>query len=280
MKKVLLGTLAVLTLAACSKDEVVQQNPNDAISFTATTGKAVSRAADGYCNKQLPDQFDVWARVGTNNYFAKETYSKSGSGDTYSITGGEERYWPDASQIVQFYAAKNYYHGADPVNDIVWKPTGTNPLVIKNYQVESTPGAQTDFIYAMTSASKPTSGTGVTPINFRHALSQIEFKAKNQNPNIYVEISGVQLVNVFDKGDFAFPTSKTETNIHGTGTGSIHTSLPTTTPIPNQGEWTVTHESGTPGEKQIATYTITTKIMPGDATSAPVAVQEMANRYH
>ena len=53
MKKVLLGTLAVLTLAACSKDEVIQQNPNDEITFTAVTNKAVSRAADGYCNKKL-----------------------------------------------------------------------------------------------------------------------------------------------------------------------------------------------------------------------------------
>ena len=59
MKKVLLGTLAVLTLAACSKDEVVQQNPNDAITFSATTGKAISRAADGYCNKVKPKDFQV-----------------------------------------------------------------------------------------------------------------------------------------------------------------------------------------------------------------------------
>ena len=44
MKKVLLGTLAVLTLTACSKDEVIQQNPNDEITFSVVTNKAVSRA--------------------------------------------------------------------------------------------------------------------------------------------------------------------------------------------------------------------------------------------
>ena len=59
----------MLTLAACSKDEVVQQNPNDAISFTATTNKAISRAANGYCNNHMPKNFSVWARVGTINYF-------------------------------------------------------------------------------------------------------------------------------------------------------------------------------------------------------------------
>ena len=75
MKKVLLGTLAVLTLAACSKDEVVQQNPNDAITFSVVTNKAVSRAADGYCNKSLPGDFQVWAEVGNKNYFAQAQIS-------------------------------------------------------------------------------------------------------------------------------------------------------------------------------------------------------------
>lgn len=268
----------MLTLAACSKDEVVQQNPNDAISFTATTGKAVSRAADGYCNKQLPDQFDVWARVGTNNYFAKETYSNSGSGDTYSITGGVERYWPDATQTVEFYAALNY--GGKNNVDPDWNEaagTGVSPLTITGYQVEAEPGLQKDFIYAMTSASKPADGTGVTKINFRHALSQIEFKAKNQNPNIYVEISGVQLVNVFDRGNFAFPISKTETNIQGTGSGSIHTSLPSDQTITPQGKWTVTTDDGAdPATLLNSTYTIVTKDMttdPIDQNNAPVAVK-------
>ena len=64
----------MLTLAACSKDEVVQQNPNDAISFDVVTNKAVSRAADGYCNNKKPDDFDVWAKVGTTNYFGKTNY--------------------------------------------------------------------------------------------------------------------------------------------------------------------------------------------------------------
>ena len=70
MKKVLLGTLAVLTLAACSKDEVIQQNPNDEITFSVVTNKAVSRAADGYCNNAKPKDFQVWAEVGNKNYSA------------------------------------------------------------------------------------------------------------------------------------------------------------------------------------------------------------------
>ena len=77
MKKVLLGTMAVLTLAACSKDEVIQQNPNDEITFSVTTNKAISRASEGFCNKSLPGDFQVWAEVDNNTYFAQERYEKS-----------------------------------------------------------------------------------------------------------------------------------------------------------------------------------------------------------
>ena len=104
MKKVLLGTLAVLTLAACSKDEVVQQNPNDAITFSATTGKAISRAIDGYCNNSLPDDFQVWAAAQGKVYFENQKY-KDVSG-TYKPADDVSRYWPE-SGTVDFFATKN-----------------------------------------------------------------------------------------------------------------------------------------------------------------------------
>lgn len=208
MKKVLLGTLAVLTLAACSKDEVVQQNPNDAISFDVVTNKAVSRAEDGYCNADKPGDFDVWAKVGSGssakNYFAQTNYHEDGGSWVITSTDGV-RYWPN--NPVDFFAAKNYYHGVDAEHDIVWDPTGANPLVINNYQVESTPGEQTDFIYAVN--MEATKATPKATLNFRHALAQIEFMAQNENKKIFVEVTGVKVVNVADKANFTFPVKST-----------------------------------------------------------------------
>ena len=100
MKKVLLGTMAVLTLAACSKDEVIQQNSNDEITFSVVTNKAVSRAQDGYCNSSLPGSMLVSALYtadGTNwkTYFTNEIYNHS-TGTSYAIPEGSGlRYWPD-----------------------------------------------------------------------------------------------------------------------------------------------------------------------------------------
>ena len=104
LKLFLLATSAV-ALASCSSDAVVEDNAADnAIQFSAAAGKA-SRAADYYCNANLPADFHVWASVNGKQYFADETYAK-GEGSTYSITGGVERYWPN--EEISFFAAKNY----------------------------------------------------------------------------------------------------------------------------------------------------------------------------
>lgn len=232
MKKVLLGTLAVLTLAACSKDEVIQQNPNDEISFSVVTNKAVSRAADGYCNKAKPKDFQVWAEVGDKNYFAQERYVLS-SGSTYTISG-PVRYWPetDATKI-NFYAACNKgvkeildEHGVgtgtfeEAESDVAingWtSETTTTPAtkVIEGYTIENDVTKQKDLLYAVVKdATRPAGTEGKIAINFRHALSQIEFMAKNENPNIYVEISQVKVCQVNSKGNFTFPTSATTPNV-------------------------------------------------------------------
>ena len=291
MKKVLLGTLAVLTLAACSKDEVIQQNPNDEISFSVTTNKAVSRAADGYCNKSLPDNFVVWARHKAadasdyTSYFKGEQYDKPASGTTYTQHDGTKRYWPESGKL-DFFALVN---SKGTVN---WKENPTSPevaLTVTNYQVETTPGAQKDFMYAVTPAQ--TTKTATT-LNFRHALSQIEFQAKNQNSKIYVKVTGVKVINVQDKGTFALPMASTADKTYvGTPTdGDKHTTLPSLgagETIENQGTWKST--SGT------AQYTITTlkdaatevtdenkevKNVPGDGSIVKLTVTDPANQEY
>lgn len=199
----------MLTLAACSKDEVVQQNPNDAISFTATTNKAISRAADGYCNLKKPGNFDVWAKVGAVNYFAKTNYEFDSATDTWKIntTDGSVRYWPAGG--VDFFAALNYEGAASAT--VNWDATvasPASPLTITGYQVEAEPKDQKDFIYAVNMGA--TKDTPTAPLNFRHALSQIEFKAQNENKNIYVTVQGVKVYNVKNTGDFTFPILSTD----------------------------------------------------------------------
>ena len=271
MKKVLLGTLAVLTLAACSKDEVIQQNPNDEISFSVTTNKAVSRAADGYCNNSLPDNFVVWARHKADgasvytSYFKGEQYNKPTTGNTYTQNDGTKRYWPESGKL-DFFALVNSQ------GTPTWKenPTGSEvALTVTNYQVETTPGAQKDFMYAVTPEVET---KATTTLNFRHALSQIEFQAKNQNSKIHVKVKGVKVINVQDKGTFALPmaSTKDKTYVGTPESGDTHTTLPSlgaSETIENQGTWSST--SGT------AQYTITT--LKDDATVINAENEQVKN---
>lgn len=231
MKKVLLGTLAVLTLAACSKDEVVQQNPNDAITFSVVTNKAVSRAADGYCNKKLPDDFRVWANVpdGSNfkAYFSGDQFDKDAS-DNYT-NNGESRYWPYSA--INFFACKN----ANPDWNATTGSDAYKTLVVTDFQVKDDVDKQVDFIYAVQNvATKPDGGQ--TTINFRHALSQIEFQARNENTKLYVQISGVSVCKVNNTGTFTFPTESTNVGVgkhNPEGSGSYTDDLEGKT----QGDW-------------------------------------------
>lgn len=249
--------MALLTLAACSNEEVLQKNEvNQEIGFTAVTGKALSRAADGYCNNEKPESFDVWARVDANSYFKQENYNDTDHDGVY--TGPNGRFWPDESKTVQFYAALNYggATGVTPAWNAAAAPS-ESPLTIDGYKVEATPGAQKDFIYAMRSAKKSDATDGKIGLNFRHALSQIEFAAKNSNPNIYVEISGVRLMHVFDTGNFTFPTQNT-TNAytdHNEGKDD-HTGAYSPITISSQGTWSVI-TTGSPAPK--ASYEIATR---------------------
>lgn len=198
MKKVLFGAMAALTLVACSNDEVTDVTKSKEIKFTVSTGNAETRAADSYCSNNLPASFKVWANVGDKNYIEGETYTKSG--DNYVVDGANLRYWPASN--IDFHAVVN----EDGTTN--WD-AATGKLSFTGYTVDTDVAQQKDFLYAVAAGcSKPASG--VQAINFRHALAQVMFKGKCENSKIHVEISGVEICKIKNKGNFALPTASTD----------------------------------------------------------------------
>ena len=210
-KHLVLGALAVLSLAACTKSEVVELNKGNEISLTAVTGKNLTKAADGYCNKAMPADFDVWAATDGKKYFEAQTYTRDGSTNTYKSTNA--RYWPTTD--VDFFAAKNYGGSATL--------TATDPtsLAVADYTVPTTVADQKDFIYAVKKGAKKADGAAA--LNFRHALSQIEFQAKNSNSGIYVEVTGVAVKQVYSKGNFSVNVATTNNFVDHNLGGSADT---------------------------------------------------------
>ena len=189
-------------LGSCSQDDIVDVNHDgDEIRFTAVAN-APTRAAAIHTTTNLTE-FQVSAVSAGKNYIQNDKFTKNGtswSGD------GTPRYWPeDENQTVDFYA----HLGGESVYN--WAPGETTTASFNNFKVAADVKAQEDLIYAVTTGQKKQE-TAV-PLNFRHALSQIVFNAKNASQKIYVEIYGVQVYNVKDEGTFTFPSETTAAQV-------------------------------------------------------------------
>lgn len=186
-----------MAMASCSQDETIGINHDgDEITFNVVTNSA-TRAADVYCNQNLPGGFYVSAISDGKTYIDKDYVT--GSNGNWTNTSGT-RYWPETA--VDFYAHVN---GGD-----AYKWNNGSPK-FEGFTVNNTVGSQVDLLYAVKKNQSKTNGK--VNLNFRHALSQIVFQAKNTNANLYVEIAGVSVANVGGTNTFTFPSENTETNI-------------------------------------------------------------------
>lgn len=191
-----------MAMASCSQDETIGINHDgDEITFNVVTNNA-TRAENVYCNQNLPGGFYVSAISDGKTYIDKDHVT--GSNGNWTNTSGT-RYWPETP--VDFYAHVN------GEASYKWSVDGAGKATAKfeNFQVSQAVGSQVDLLYAVkTNQSK---ADGKVNLNFRHALSQIVFQAKNTNANLYVEIAGVSVANVGGTNTFTFPSANTENNI-------------------------------------------------------------------
>ncbi|MCC8036948.1 MAG: fimbrillin family protein [Bacteroidales bacterium] len=241
---------AMALVSSCSNDEMTAMSEVDAINFGVTT-ESVSRAADVYCNANLLSSFQVWARYG--NGISWSTYI---DGDRIVYSNGTwendntPRYWPKEGTL-DFYAVTN--------DQGCWDWNAGNP-VIRDFEVSEDVASQIDLLYAVKMGqSKPANSASKVMLNFRHALSQVVFQAKNINPKVYVEVEGVSICNVAGKGTYTLASLSTDgnTNEHSRE-GQYETS--------GRGNWTLASSA--------SAYSVTfpTVSLSGDATAAAVSL--------
>lgn len=205
MKKIVLIVPALLALAAvsCTKSEVLETNSGE-IRFNVVANKA-TKAADVYCNENKPGEFMVYAVSGGKTYIDGDRIVNNGS-DWENQSG--VRYWPETT--VDFYAHVN------AGDNFKWN---AGSPVIENFSPAPDVANQVDLLYAVKKGESKKDSP--VELNFRHALSQIVFNAKNTNENLYVEIAGVKVANVGKTNTFTYPETDTDSKFEshdGTGT--------------------------------------------------------------
>ena len=198
-KKVLLAALSALALAACVNDETIEMNPGNAVGFRASTENS-TRAAVTTSNT-LQD-FKVWGYYKENDnseytsFMEGQVVSKAGNEWVYSPI----RFWPSWGEV-DFYSVSP--------TDVTTNITKDAQQIV-DYTVDPDPSKQIDLLYAVNMGCDDINpGSDGVAVNFRHALSQVVFKAKTVNPSIEVEIESITLNNIVGKGTFTFPKETT-----------------------------------------------------------------------
>lgn len=213
--KFLLGAAALATLlTACSQDEIIDSQ-KDGIRFGMTTGNT-TRALQSYCNNVKPERFNVIATNAgtTDRYFTTEATQ---SGANWVADG---YFWPEQDlDFTAYVNAGNTFH---------WDE-GQGPKFV-DFQPAQDAASQVDLLYA----KKLKQNRQVVDLNFRHALSQVVFKAvNNSTTGMKVTISEVVINHLNGQGTFEFPTVNTDANYNN------HTDIENgEVNLPGQGTWT------------------------------------------
>lgn len=193
--KYLAVALSAVVLTACNNEDVLEVNQGRGISFQVATEASTRATAT---TTSTIDNFKVWGFT-DNKTLMEEVVTYANSEWTY----GGTIFWPATE--VDFYSVSP--------NDVTGVNITKDEQKITNFTVNDDQSKQVDLLYAVNKGEKRTdheAGEKVN-INFRHALSQIIFKAKNTNENLKVIVKGVKIGNIKKAGDFAYPTSPTTT---------------------------------------------------------------------
>ena len=204
---VLLTAAAVLGLASCNKDRVVEMSVPDSINFNASLGFATK--ATSKTSFATGDKFDVWSVF--DNAGAKTTYFH----DNYLFDGtswhstSTPYYWPETVDGTHTLT----FHAVWPEN--IARTTSADSF---NYTVVDASANQKDVLYAKhVSTSKETTGV---KLNFRHTLSMIDVKVKNSSSTLKFDVTGIKVAFVNKAGTFT-ATSVASGNTDDMNTGNL-----------------------------------------------------------
>ena len=202
--KYLAVALSAVALTACNNEDVLEVNQGRGISFQVATEASTRATAT---TTSTIDNFKVWGFTDGKTLMNGIEVSKSGSEWTYDGT----IFWPATD--VDFYSVS-------PA-DVTGVNITSSSQKITGFTVDTDQSKQVDLLYAVNKGEKKVDHeASAVNINFRHALSQIVFKAKNTNENLKVIVKGVKIANIKKKGDFTYPTSATTDNV-ASESGSI-----------------------------------------------------------
>lgn len=205
MKKAILAVLALASVVACNKSEVLEVAPQKAISFENPFVDNSTKAIDGtFTGSNTPESFNVYGTL--TNATGQVANIFNGVEVKRSLEDGEMEEdfiygtgtWYYADDAVQYWMPGNTYNFTAVVNGVVATNDNGMPKTI-GYTVAD----QTDLLYA-TSGSIVCDGTqSNVAFTLGHLLTKVKFNFTNEYPaatNFVVKIDNVSIVNAAGSG--------------------------------------------------------------------------------
>lgn len=212
MKRFLFAAVAAVLVASCATDEV-KEYKRDELNFYTSVENATR--AESVTSETL-SIFNVWGFHNGATMMNNLTVTKQADG---SWSYGDKYFWP-ATGTVDFYALAAGEVGSHTLDN---KITATAPKFTFEGKLATTgapsdysmpaagcilPATMPDMLYA-TAIDEERQQTDVV-MNFRHAISQVEFAVKNNSTlgleitfGNYIAIKGVKY-----SGTYSLPTTK------------------------------------------------------------------------
>ena len=197
MKKLFLSALAIASLVACSKDELVSQPKPMAISFEQAfieNATRVETAEDPSIETETINGFDVWGFMDkpAGTVFVNQDVNRTDA-ETGAWTYNPLQYW---------LPGYTYYFGAlAPMNSPNWKLDTANANTFGAGVVSFTNDDGTeDLLYAATTASTVGMNVGddmeTVKLTFNHLLSKVKFSFTNgfTSDNAKIVVKNVKMV--------------------------------------------------------------------------------------
>lgn len=228
-KKFVLPAVALAAITSCSSDEVLNTNSNpdgqDYISFNTVVGNNSRAEVTKIDNLKDDKGFYVVAYGDNSLYFHRSAAKFSNEKNGWFLA--DNYYWP--SYELTFAA---WYPTVLTSSNGTWTVAGTGLDTsageyvsratfnddggiatrhqIKDYSLPVDVENQVDIVVAREKEQRTTSSTDAVSMQFRHIFSQIEVKANYQGEGaMKVEVAGVALRYIPNKGTFTFPAGET-----------------------------------------------------------------------
>lgn len=213
MKKAILAVLALASVVACNKSEVLEVAPQKAISFGNPFVENATKAIDpSWSNTKVFESFNVYGTItnaattaATANIFnAVEVTRITPPAITSGDKGLNDYVWGYAESSIQYWVPGNSYKFAAVVGGTGVTVNTTDAGYHMPETIDYDASSQTDLLYAENDYG-PFSNTSkdCVEFGFNHLLAKAKFTFTNGCPKGYkVTVTNVRITNAYADGKY------------------------------------------------------------------------------